>query len=97
MNMYVTSIETVYMHARTMIRTSQFHPDKAPVGTTSEAERAAATEKFQRINKAYELLSCAESRREYDRASEGGTQVAAGSEQVYKLSFCNNHNCFFSL
>lgn len=56
-----------------LIRTSQFHPDKAPVGTTSEAERATATEKFQRINKAYEVLSCAESRREYDRASEGGT------------------------
>ena len=54
----------------------QFHPDKVIRGTASEAEKAAATEKFQRINKAYELLASNESRHKYDISAAGkGNEV----------------------
>ena len=49
----------------------QFHPDKVIGEATSETEKAAATENFQRINKAYELLGSDESRQEYDISVAG--------------------------
>ena len=52
---------------------TQYHPDKLAGSATSEAERTAATEQFQKISKAYETLSNAELRHQFDTAAKGPT------------------------
>jgi diphthamide biosynthesis protein 4 len=58
----------------------KFHPDKLGYGV-SDAEREAATDRFQKISWAYELLSSAESRKEYDTSA-----AACEVTQMWPLS-----------
>ena len=44
----------------------KYHPDKLSTEQLSEAERAAAVDKFVRVDKAWKILSDSQSRKEFD-------------------------------
>lgn len=76
-------------------QTLKYHPDKYKGGEMSESEMEA---KMQEINEAYEILSDAAARADYDRGRQGGQGGLGGSQhqQAYDTGFDFNPGDFMA-